>query len=137
MTTANRGKEAETKVRKKLQSMEAANCAHMRMPDTHSGSRVPTLSDFIFCKEGRLNLLEVKQVAHSYRLPHKNFAPDQIARMRNWQAAGAQAVVVIYFTPEEAWRVKPVDWFLQKDGGSWNFEGTPLLTLEEVFLKIA
>jgi len=140
-----KGKYAENKVREKLKEMEAAGCAFHRFPDAMAGSLVTSPSDFMVMKEGRLILLEVKEVNHAYRLPLKNYSPDQMARMRMWEAAGAKALVVIYFTPLRAWRwVTTQDLFESKQvllsqpkpGGSWNFSQTPATTLTHVFEEI-
>lgn len=136
MSAANRGKYAEGKVKDKLKLMEAQNCTHHRFPDAHAGSFAVTPSDFMVCKEGKLTLLEVKEVQHSYRLPHKNFAKDQCGRMRNWKIAGAEAWVVVYFVPEKAYRFSDVDYFLDRTGGSWNMKDFPLVSLDTVFEHI-
>ena len=88
------------------------------------------------CKSGKLILLEVKEVDHVKRLPHGNFAKDQVARMRNFEAAGADAWVMVYFTPLKLWRYESVGYFLQREGGSWNLENLPLRSLNETLQEI-
>lgn len=141
VAAANRGKYAEGEVKKFLKKMEAANCAHHRFPDAHSGSMVTAPADFMFMQAGIFRLLEVKEVQHDSRLPYDNFSPDQVARMRMWQAAGAHAWVLVYHKNLKAWRLIPAEWFLNrpklsasgKSIGSWVLEEFPLVTLAEAF----
>lgn len=141
VTTANRGKYAEGEVKKFLKKLEAANCAHHRFPDAHSGSMVTAPADFMFMQAGIFRLLEVKEVQHDFRLPYDNFSPDQVARMRMWQAAGAHAWVLVYHKNLKAWRLIPAEWFLNrpklsasgKPVGSWVLDEFPLMTLAEAF----
>ena len=112
VAAANRGKYAEGEVKKFLKKLEAANCAHHRFPDVHSGSMVTAPADFMFMQAGIFRLLEVKEVQHDFRLPYDNFSPDQVARMRMWQAAGAHAWVLVYHKNLKAWRLIPAEWFL-------------------------
>ena len=140
MSEANRGKVAEKKVKDKLLKMESGNCAHMRMPDAHAGSRVSTLADFIFCKEGTLTLLEVKETKLPNRLPYQNVDKAQVGKMRMWKAAGARAWVITYHSTLDKWRFFEIDYFLQRDpekpSGSWDFSEVPLYTLDEIFQQI-
>lgn len=133
MSAANRGKWAEGRVRAYLKTLELANCAFHRFPDAHAGSLATTPADFLVCRQGKLTLLEVKEVQHDFRLPYKNFALDQMARMRMWKAAGAQALVAVCFMPTQTWRILDVEYFVQRDGASWDMRDTltvPLNTLE-------
>ena len=81
VTAANRGKYAEGKVKAELKKLEAANCTHHRFPDAHSGSFITAPADFLILQNGRLRLLEVKQVEHGERLPYGNFSSEQVNRM--------------------------------------------------------
>ena len=89
VTAANRGKYAEGKVKAELRKLEAANCTHHRFPDAHSGSFITAPADFLILQNGRLRLLEVKQVEHGERLPYGNFSSEQVNRMCMWHHAGA------------------------------------------------
>lgn len=141
VAAANRGKYAEGEVKKFLKKMEAANCAHHRFPDAHSGSMVTAPADFMFMQAGIFRLLEVKEIQHDFRMPYDNFSPDQVARMRMWQAAGAHAWVLVYHKNLKAWRLIPAEWFLNrpklsasgKPLGSWVLDEFPLMTLTEAF----
>lgn len=128
-TAANRGKWAEGKVRVYLQSLETAKLAFHRFPDAHAGSLVATPADFLVCRSARLTLLEVKEVQHEYRLNHKNFALDQMARMRMWKLAGAEAYVAVCFMPSKTWRILDVDYFVNREGASWDMRDIPTVPL--------
>ena len=144
VTAANRGKYAEGKVKAELKKLEAANCTHHRFPDAHSGSFVTAPADFLILQNGRLRLLEVKQVEHGERLPYGNFSPEQVNRMFMWKLAGADTWVLVYHVPHKAWRLIPADWFrnrplktvTSKPIGSWVLTEFPLLTLTEAFTGI-
>lgn len=106
-----RGKYAETQVKNRLKKLESSSVVHHRFPDARAGSFTATLSDFMILKNGKLTLLEVKETQHARRLPYLNFNAAQIAKMRMWKAAGAQAHVLIFHSTEKLWRVGDVEWF--------------------------
>ena len=131
MTTANRGKVAEALVKKRLDGLaKSSNFAYYRPPDMRAGVRQVALSDFLYMRDGHLTLLEVKSVQHDYRLPHANFSPDQVARMRLWEAAGADTQVLIYHSELKVWRSLPASYFAVREGGSWDLRAIPTATLE-------
>lgn len=133
-TIANRGKWAEGRLKSYFKKLESVSFTHYRFPDARAGSFVVAPCDFMFMRSGHMTMVEVKEVNHAFRLPHKNFSPDQVARMRNWASAGAGAFVLIYFEPIKAWRVIPVDTFLAREGGSWDLSGiVPVPSEEEAF----
>lgn len=76
----------------------------------------------------RNGLIEVKEVQHEFRLPCRNFPPDQVARMRMRQWAGSEALVLVCCHPaprEVYWRAIPLDYFDNRPGpkpesGSWD-----------------
>ena len=131
MTTANRGKYAESAVRKYLNSLNLQTLAWYRLPDAHAGSFTPSLADFIIINDGQPILLEVKEVAHDYRLPVGNFKLENRARMRLFQEAGCRCEVLIYHSTTKKWRRQPLDYFSTLDSGSWDFRETLELTLKE------
>lgn len=144
-SAADRGKKAEAEVKKMLQKLEAANCAYHRFPDARAGSFAVAPADFMFMQNGIFRLLEVKEVQHTHLLPYANFAPDQVARMRMWQAAGAKSWVLVCFKKASpSWRLAPVDWFLArpktnekgKAVGSWDMTEFPRMTIAEAFTGI-
>ena len=141
VTAANRGKYAESKVKAELKKLEAANCTHWRCPDAHAGSFVTAPADFLILQNGKLRLLEVKQVELPERLPYSNFKVEQVNRLRMWNLAGADTFVLVYHVPHKAWRLIPADWFrnrplktaTDKPIGSWVLSEFPLLTLQAAF----
>jgi len=134
-TSANRGKEAETLVKKRLDLLaKSAQVAWHRPPDMRSGSFQPALCDFLLMQEGRLTMLEVKQVVHDYRLPHGNMSAEQVGRMRVWQMAGATCYVLIYHSTIKQWRMEHVDYFSNRVGGSWDLRVIPTRKLEEILI---
>lgn len=135
-TVGTRGKYAEGKVKAALKALESATLTHYRFPDARAGSFSVTPCDYMVCKRGELTLLEVKEVDHVKRLPHANFSKDQVGRMRNFEAAGADAWVMVYFTPLKLWRYESIGYFLQREGGSWNLEALPLMSLNEILQEI-
>lgn len=141
-TAANRGKYAEGQVKKKLASLESARQAHARWPDARAGSFAVALADFLIMRDGRMTLLEVKEVAHDFRLNHGNLGTDQIGRMRAWASAGAQADVLVYHSTTKLWRAADIHWFytgyhkVDGDGkkvGSWDLRELSTMALDEYF----
>lgn len=141
-TAANRGKYAEAQVKKKLASLESARQAHARWPDARAGSFAVALADFLIMRDRRMTLLEVKEVAHDFRMSHTNLGLDQIARMRMWASAGAQADVLVYHSTTKLWRTAEIHWFHENyrkvdgDGkkvGSWDLRSLEHVTLDEYF----
>jgi hypothetical protein len=123
---ADRGKDAEGYVKSALSTCARTDLAWYRLPDARSGSRAPTLADFLIHAQGRMMLLEVKEVKHDFRLPHKNFDTDKIARMHRYKLSGALTYVLVRFMPSDVWRLAELSFFLQKEGGSWDMrEFTP------------
>jgi penicillin-binding protein-related factor A (putative recombinase) len=130
MTYANRGKEAEGLVKRHLTKLsEQSHTTFYRFPDARAGSLQTAPADFMLVHVGRLILLEVKEVNHSYRLPHGNLT--QVPKLRRFEMAGAVGIVLVYFKPEKAWRVAPVDYFLETSGGSWDMREIPLKSLAD------
>ena len=130
MTYANRGKEAEGLVKKHLTKLsEQSHTTFYRFPDARAGSRQTAPADFMLVHAGHLILLEVKEVDHSFRLPHKNLS--QVPSLRRYEMAGAVSIVLVYFKPEKAWRAANPNYFLKTEGGSWNMSNIPLMTLAD------
>lgn len=130
MTHADRGKEAEALVKKHLGELSKhSHTTYYRFPDARAGSLQTAPADFMLVHAGHLILLEVKEVNHSYRLPHGNLT--QVPKLRRFEMAGAVSIVLVYFKPEKAWRVAPVDYFLKMEGGSWDMRDIPIMTLAD------
>ena len=141
-TVGTRGKYAEAQVKKKLAGLESVRQASYRVPDARAGSFAVALADFLIMRDGRMTLLEVKEVAHDFRLNHTNLDLSQIGRMRMWKAAGAQAHVLVYHSTSKLWRVSDVLWFhahyrkVDDNGkvvGSWDLRNTAHITLDDYF----
>ena len=133
MTTANRGKTAETLVKRRLEALaKASSFVWHRFADMRSGYQQVALADFMALRNGHTTLIEVKEVAHEFRLPHGNVGIDQIARLRMWEAAGATGAVLVYHSTLKMWRSLKPDELVQRDGGSWDLRYRPLETLENI-----
>ena len=123
-STANRGKWAEGKVKAYLSKLnESSSLAWYRFPDAHAGSLQQSLSDFLVVAKGKTYLLEVKEVAHACRLPVANYKLQQRAKARSFELAGALALVLIYHSPVDRWRLLPNAYFGIQDKGSWDLTG--------------
>lgn len=125
MSASNRGKFAEKKLREMcVEFAKSANFAFHRFPDAHAGSMVTAPADFQTLYDSQMRLIEVKETEELARLPYKNFAPDQVARMRLWKLAGAESWVIIYHTESKFYRCFEVEPFLDRPAGSgsWFFE---------------
>ena len=141
-TVGTRGKYAEAQVKKKLASLESVKQASYRVPDARSGSFAVALAVFLIMRDGRMTLLEVKEVGHDFRLPYTNLGLDQIGRMRAWGSAGAQSDVLVYHSTTKLWRTAEIHWFYENyrkvdgDGkkvGSWDLRSLEHVTLDEYF----
>jgi hypothetical protein len=113
-----------------------SSAAFYRLPDAHAGSLQATLADFLLMLSGKIYLIEVKQTAHKFRLPHTNFAKDQVARQRVWKDAGATSLVLIYHSSLDQWRGYDVERFVERVGGSWNLSDTEPEKLEVIMGKL-
>lgn len=132
-TTANRGKVAENLVKARLATLsKSASFVSYRPPDARAGIRQEALSDFVTLNNGRLTLIEVKEVQHDFRLPHGNVNPAQVARMRAWQLAGAESIFLVYHSTARTWRRLNADQLVDRVGGSYDLRNIPTHTLEEV-----
>lgn len=133
MSTGTRGKYAEAKVRDVLKKLsEDARTMFMRLPDARAGSFTPTTADFLVTHYGKTIFVEVKEVAHDYLLPHKNFSPDQRARIKRWTLAGAKATVIVYHSTSKLWRLADLRVFDAHEGASWNLFDLPTCTTKEL-----
>lgn len=121
VTASNRGKTAETLVRKRLEVIcKSQTSMFMRLPDAHAGSLTPAVADFLVLMSGQATFVEVKETMHEYRLAHGNFDAGQVARMRMAQMAGARALVLIYHSTLKLWRAYQINRFIEREGGSWD-----------------
>lgn len=158
MSTGTRGKWAEAEVAKHfgLMSGRLAGFTFNRIPDARGGYHQPAAADFqwfyrvstaYFMVNGvaipaAINgLLEVKEVEHLYRLPHKNFdaAKRGLAYVR--QMAGCKCSVIIAHKlsgmqkKDVTWRTAPLDYFRNptpSGTGSWDLSALPLMKMEDI-----
>jgi hypothetical protein len=135
-----RGKSAEASVASVFKLLEhRQDFAWFRMPDARAGSMKATLADFLVQTDTGPWLVEVKEVSHDFRLPHKNFTVDKVARMRMFEMAGMKGLVLIRHSTTGLWRGVDLRFFYGREGGSWDlseFEPSPdLRWLPAVLLK--
>ncbi len=131
---AVRGKSAENKIRVRLKEIcVSQKQAWDRLPDARAGSLTSAICDFMYIRDGVFWLIEAKETQNEGRLPHGNFDPAQIARMRMWSMAGAKTMVLIYHKTLDKWRTADINFFFDhREGGSWDLKGLPLLDLHEI-----
>lgn len=125
---ANRGKYAEGKTREFLKVVQLG-CTEFdfeRQYDARaSRGRIPSQTgDFAFYMPGRHGVIEVKEVAHDFRLPKKNFDPAKWGRLKMRRLAGGEIIILICHTTTKLWRSPPFDYFIQHATlPSWDLSG--------------
>lgn len=127
---AVRGKYAEEKVRDVLKLMSAKDIGFdfERNYDARSSmGRIPRRAgDYTLYYRGGHGLLEVKQLAHAFRLPAKNFDKKKFPILNKRRLAGGVVWVIVYFTPIDAWRIISFDYFDgDRDATSWDLSQFP------------
>jgi hypothetical protein len=112
---ANRGKVAEKATEKVLDDLNSRfmTFAYERLPDARSaGGRLKAvICDYlVWWKEmvnnlpyGHSILLEVKETEHEYRLPKDKVS--QYPRLKKFENAGATALVLVFHSKIDKWRV--------------------------------
>jgi len=125
--SANRGKVAESKLRTQFAALESGlvDFTFERILDAHSARGAMSAAragDFVVYYRGKNFLIEVKEVAHDFRLPKSNFKRDQRARMKKRQLAGSICRVVTYHSTTGQWRIMPLDYFGTEETGSWDLQ---------------
>lgn len=120
----NRGKYAEKKVREFLQWFSGLNADFdfHRILDARSAmGRFPSQpGDFAFYMPRVHGLIEIKEVAHDFRLPHKNFGPEQIGKLLKRRLAGGTILILVYHSTCKLWRVVDFEFLRTRTGGSWD-----------------
>jgi hypothetical protein len=122
---ANRGKKAEAAVAKYLKLLKESDSDFdfARQYDARSaGGRFQSqVGDYLIFRPRAHAVLEVKTVAHDFRLPNKNFPADQIAKLRRREMAGSEVIVLIYHSTANVWRIPDFDVFkTNPTASSWN-----------------
>lgn len=137
---SNRGKVAERLVKQELDKLTVrANFDYERITDAFSSRGGATISrpgDFLAFDNGTAVLLEVKEVAHAFRLPKPNFPPDQRARMNKRALAGCMCCVLVYSSVSKLWRYLPLSFFDTGTTGSWDLREEPETELRPLFEKL-
>lgn len=126
-----RGKWAEAKVRDLLKKLgeESALFDWERILDARSaGGRFRSqIGDFAVFMPKLHGVIEVKEVDHDYRLPHKNFDAEAIGKLYKRQLAGGKVWIVVAHK-RKAWRLVPFEVFRTRTGGSWDLREFPTYT---------
>lgn len=123
---AYRGKKPEARVKAYFERLAAsrADFDWERKYDAHSaGGRFQRqIYDFAFFAPGVHGGIEVKEVAHDFRVPYKNFKPEQVAGLRKRMLCGAHAAVVVFHSTSGLWRLCPPEVFFSRppEAGSWD-----------------
>lgn len=126
-SAAGRGKKPEAEVMKYLKAYDAKHqdFDFSRNYDSHSaGGRFQRQTgDFQFYSPGAHGVIEVKEVAHAFRVPHKNLTEESAAKLWKRQLAGGEVIVLIYHSVTGKWRVADLNFFKIRTGGSWDLSG--------------
>ena len=138
---SKRGKVAEALVSKELKLLATRlDFDFERITDAYSsrgGATTARPGDFLAFQAGKAVVIEVKEVAHEYRLPRQNFPLDQRARLRKRHLAGCSILVLVYSSVSKLWRILPIAEFGVETTGSWDMRETSAgalrLHLEQVF----
>jgi len=120
-STANRGKEEEKAVNTFLTnySSKHAKFDFLRYPDARTaGGRMPAMpADFEFFMPFVHGLIEIKAIAHPFRLPRDKFS--QLATMKKRALAGGKCFLLVHHTVEDNWRICLVD-EMDQSLSSWD-----------------
>src|SRR5262245_19757351 len=107
-----RGKWAEDKVRALLKKLGEADARFdwERILDARSaGGRFRAqIGDFGVFMPQLHGVIEVKEVDHAYRLPHKNFDTEAVAKLYKRQLAGGATWIIVAHL-RSAWRLVPLE----------------------------
>jgi len=126
-TTGQRGKNEEKEVHRWLENVDRQlhHFDWLRLPDARTamgrGTAMP--GDFEFFYRNGHGLIEVKAVAHDFRLPVKNVT--QLPRMRKRALAGGDCYILVHHTTSGQWRRIPATEMDLRDAGSWDLSGYP------------
>lgn len=112
MAFRNDGKQAEDAVKKIIERLNQTrlDVAGERIYDARSakGRAHGQPGDFRLVVQGRPILIEVKSMAHDYRLPSRNFSDGQLARLHRRELAGYEVFIVVFHTRSKCWRCVPL-----------------------------
>ena len=136
---ANRGKKQEAAVLKYLKKREEedATFTFQRQYDARSaGGRFPSqVGDYLTFRTQMHGVLEVKALAHDFRLPNKNFSAEKIAKCRRREMAGSHIAVLVCHTTTGMWRTPPFSIFANAPAvSSWVLSDYPTYPSAEAAL---
>lgn len=121
-----RGKTAEKEVQKHLEKLngEYFDFAFSRLPDARAagGRLAAVMCDYLCWYRGLSLPLEVKEIAHDFRLPKASLS--QLAILKKVAEAGAKPYVLVLFTTIGKWRIAPISAF-EFDVPSWDMSEIP------------
>jgi len=136
----NQGKYAEDAVRKWLKAKEEAELhfTFNRIMDAKSamGRFGSQPGDFQAFAPKRNWLIEIKSSEHAYRIPHGSFGIDQVGRMVKRQLAGTECFVLFYSKTTKLWRTMDLEFFRQREGGSWDLRPYQEVKLQEALTEV-
>lgn len=120
-----RGKKSESRIQEWLAAFDEAHIDFdwYRFPDARAaGGRAQAApADYEWFYHGHFGLIEVKELAHDFRLPAKNVKLHQISRAKKRIKAGGQAHMIVHHTTTGMWRLVPMEFFFNKvDQPSWD-----------------
>ena len=111
-----------------------------RLYDARSaGGRFPSqIADYAIYGMMEHGVIEVKQVAHDFRLPAKNFPRKKFPALVRRQQCGGAVIILIYHSTTKRWRVAPFEYFnLNADLPSWDVSVYPTYkTVDEALGEI-
>lgn len=127
-SVANRGKSAEKKVRDYLKKVDERllNWDFERLSDARSaggrGAKI-VVGDYAIFNPAFHGVIEVKEIAHDYRIPAANIT--QLPKLRKRALAGGHCYVLVLHTTTGKWRrILATDLEL-RNTGSWDLRPYP------------
>lgn len=134
----DRGKVGEKKVKEALTVLKA-RCPGFnfkKIADAYAGSLTPVAGDFSVEYLKRSYVIEVKEVAHDFRLPHNNVSFRQLALMRKKRTSGVVCFFLVYHSLQNEWRCICLDFLSAREGGSWDLRGHEVKPLSRILEEI-
>lgn len=130
------GNEAEAMVEAVLKRWNTSiKFSWHRLPDTKA-ARMSTIAaqpaDYIYRCGSYAGFIEVKALAHAYRLPKANLS--QLPTLHKWELAGSDDVLLVFHYLTGEWRALDPR-LLSTDVPSWNLSEYPAYPTPEEALK--
>lgn len=127
-SVGQRGKTAEKKVRDYLKKVDQRllNWDFERLSDARSaggrGGKI-VVGDYAIFNPYFHGVIEVKEIAHDFRIPAKNIS--QLPKLRKRTLAGGHCYVLVLHTTTNKWRRIPAQELELRTSGSWDLRGYP------------